>query len=235
MGGGKVISARGALLRLFAWRVILSSALMIMPGLCLAMAGDSLAPDGPGGAPDSDPSALLQQRPDTSSLMAAYGQSGLSEVSAVARIGFDEKGVVRSAKLDPATGVRALDDAILDWARKARFRSGTAGTVVLPFRFGPEMGGPGDAREIPIIDVIRLQFRPSMAPIINAVMAANLDRMDAEVEIDYDEQGVVTAVRLIESSGRTRLDKAILDWARQARLGAGAAGTGRLPFKFDLK
>lgn len=106
---------------------------------------------------------------------------------------------------------------------------------MLPFRFGPEMGGPGDAREIPIIDVIRLQFRPSMAPIINAVMAANLDRMDAEAEIDYDEQGVVTAVRLIESSGRTRLDKAILDWARQVRLGAGTAGTGRLPFKFDLQ
>lgn len=98
----------------------------------------------------------------------------------------------------------------------------------------PESSPPRAAAEggVPVINVNTLAYRPSMQPLLRVVADSGRGRAYAEVEIDYDAGGTVTAVRLVRFSGHGGLDKAILDWSRQIRLKPGAAGTGRLPFEF---
>ncbi len=86
----------------------------------------------------------------------------------------------------------------------------------------------------PMIETRSLAFRPSMQPLFQAVAASARSHASAEVEVDYDATGAVTAIRMIRSSGSRALDGAVVAWVRQMRLQPGIAGTGRLPFDFTL-
>lgn len=118
-----------------------------------------------------------------------------------------------------------------------------AGTFAV-FAQTPEPPSPPPARATPAesssaavpptIEVRSLAFRPSMQPLFQAVAASARGRASAEVEVDYDAAGTVTAIRMIRSSGSRALDGAVVAWARRMRLQPGAAGTGRLPFDFTL-
>lgn len=93
---------------------------------------------------------------------------------------------------------------------------------------------PPTALPSPLIETRSLAFRPSMQPLFQAVAASARSHASAEVEVDYDASGAVTAIRMIRSSGSRALDGAVVAWARQMRLQPGTAGTGRLPFDFTL-
>lgn len=85
---------------------------------------------------------------------------------------------------------------------------------------------------IPVIDLVAMAVeKPPLRPVLEAMVDSNLSKTDAEIVIDYNAAGDVTAVRIIKTSTVGAIDKAILAWARKLKLKPGVAGTGRLPFK----
>jgi len=85
---------------------------------------------------------------------------------------------------------------------------------------------------IPEIDVEAMVVeKPSVRPVLQAMTDSGLSNTDAEIVIDYDAAGDVTAVRVTKTSRSGAIDKAILTWAAKLKLKPGASGSGRLPFK----
>lgn len=121
-----------------------------------------------------------------------------------------------------------------------RFRSLLAVMLALsvPAAFARQDQGAAAPRlpsGLPVVDATKALYRPALRPLTEAVAAANLDKMEAVVDIDYDASGKVTEARLIKSSGRTRVDKAAVAWAKGLRLQPGQAGVGRIPFDFKVE
>ena len=85
---------------------------------------------------------------------------------------------------------------------------------------------------IPEIDVEAMVVeKPSLRPVMKAMADSGLSKADAEIVIDYNAAGDVTAVRVTKTSSVGAIDKAIVAWAGKLKLKPGVAGTGRLPFK----
>ncbi len=104
--------------------------------------------------------------------------------------------------------------------------------LVPPSADAPQPAPASQAAERPTIDFERMAAeKPSLQPVLRAMVDSNLSKADAEIEIDYTAAGDVTAVRLVKTSTVGAIDKAILAWAGKLKLKPGVAGTGRLPFK----
>lgn len=89
-----------------------------------------------------------------------------------------------------------------------------------------------ESAAIPEIDVEAMVVeKPSLRPVIKAMADSSLSKADAEIVIDYNAAGDVTAVRITKTSRSGAIDKAIVAWAEKLKLKPGVAGTGRLPFK----
>lgn len=98
----------------------------------------------------------------------------------------------------------------------------------------PDAAAPAasESAAIPEIDVVAMVVeKPSLRPVIKAMADSNLSKADAEIVIDYNAAGDVTAVRITKTSRSGAIDKAIVAWAEKLKLKPGVAGTGRLPFK----
>lgn len=90
-----------------------------------------------------------------------------------------------------------------------------------------------ESAEIPELDVKTMVVeKPPMRPVLQAMANSNLSKADAEIVIDYNAAGDVTAVRVTKTSSVSSIDNAIVEWAGKLKLKPGVAGTGRLPFTF---
>lgn len=90
-----------------------------------------------------------------------------------------------------------------------------------------------ESAEIPELDVKTMVVeKPPLRPVLQAMADSNLSKADAEIVIDYNAAGDVTAVRVTKTSSVSSIDNAIVEWAGKLKLKRGVAGTGRLPFTF---
>jgi hypothetical protein len=94
------------------------------------------------------------------------------------------------------------------------------------------VAGAQGARPVDLGEDLRanLVTKPSLDQVVRAFLRSGLDDVEITAILDYDEHGTIIAATLSASSGDVALDDAIVDWCKRARLGAGAAGRGRLPF-----
>jgi protein TonB len=70
-------------------------------------------------------------------------------------------------------------------------------------------------------------------PLQQAVSRAGASA-DLVLTIVYQADGTISDVTVSKSSRNRDLDRAAVTWARRAKLCPGSAGSGRLPFSFDL-
>lgn len=94
------------------------------------------------------------------------------------------------------------------------------------------MPAASEPAQVAELDLVAMAARkPSLEPVMRAMIRSNLSKADAEIELDYTAAGDVTAVRLVKTSTVGEIDRAILAWAEKLKFKPGVAGTGRLPFK----
>ncbi len=88
-----------------------------------------------------------------------------------------------------------------------------------------------DPAEAPAIPRVSLAYRPALKAVQEAFVASGLDSVASVLVVDYDAKGVILNVFFDKASGDEALDRAILDWGKQARVTPGVAGRGKLPFR----
>jgi outer membrane biosynthesis protein TonB len=188
-------------------------------------------PPPPASSADSDARVSILSKPSLEPVQAAFRASGLRAAEPVLLISYDadgwptDVGVVRSSRN------RDLDRAIIEWAKQIRIATKEAGSGRIPFTFIDD-SLPEDPASIPEIKVAELAFKPSLNTVLRDFASTRLSEAFAEVHVDYDSAGKVTATRLAVPSGNGSLDNAILAWTKRIKLKPGVAGTGRLPFEF---
>jgi TonB family protein len=188
-------------------------------------------PPPPPSAVEGDARVSILSRPSLEPVEAAFKASGLRIAEPVLLITYDADGLPTNIDIVKSSRDRALDRAILDWAKQIRIATKAAGMGRLPFSFINE-ALPEDAGSIPEIKVAELAFKPSLETVLRRFASTPMSEASAEVHVDHDDTGRVTAVRLVQSSGNAALDQAMLAWTKRMKLKPGAAGTGRLPFEF---
>ncbi|MBX3714178.1 MAG: TonB family protein [Lysobacter sp.] len=201
----------------------------------------SLAPTASVRAAQDDPAATrpgplsLVARPSFAPLIEALRQADKTELRAVAVVTYDAAGVVHAVRLDPGTGVQAVDDAILSWCKAMRLTPGTAGEGRVPFDLVIDDSLATSLAELPEIRAEDFVDRPPMKDLTHTFVKTGRRSASLEVAVEYSADGTVTHAEVIRSSGNAVLDKAAIEWARHVRLRPGTAGRGRLPFTFGLK
>lgn len=218
---------------------IIALSLLLSAGSLQAQQPPPASPPPPPKQAASDRPSLVS-RPPLDGVAAAFSASGKRAVRALLVIDYDDKGVPTRVRLDPASGVDALDQAILAWGRAARLTPGEAGTGRLPFdlKLDDEEGGIPQGKDpttFPEIKSEQFAVKPSLEPIHRAVAAAGFDDANAVLVLAYDAAGRVTEVQMVRSSGSIAVDATIIDWTKHLLLKPGAAGYGRLPFSFKVR
>lgn len=182
----------------------------------------------------AEPRVVLVSRPSFAPIAEALQATGRSRLHAVAIVRYDAAGVVQAVRLDPGTGEQAVDDAILAWCKAATLTPGSAGEGRLPFDLGVDSPAASIA-ELPEIRTEHFVERPPMKDLIRTFVETGRRGGSLELGLEYSADGAITHVEVLRSSGNATLDQAAVDWTRRARLRAGDAGRGRLPFKFGLQ
>ena len=180
---------------------------------------------------EGDARVSILSRPSLEPVEAAFKASGLRIAEPVLLITYDADGLPTDIDIVKSSRNRALDRAIVDWAKQIRIATRAAGMGRIPFSFIND-SLPDDAGSIPEIKVAELTFKPSLEMVLRRFASTPMSAASAEVHVDHDDTGAVTAVRLVRFSGNAALDEAILAWTKRIKLKPGAAGTGRLPFEF---
>jgi TonB family protein len=196
---------------------------------------------GPGQAAPAETSApaehrvRLVSRPSFVPIADALQATGRTRVHAVAIVRYDAAGVIQAVRLDPGTGAQAVDDAIVAWCKAATLTPGAAGEGRLPFDLSVDDSPAASVAELPEIRTEHFVERPPMKDLIRTFVETGRRGGSLELGLEYAADGVITHVEVIRSSGNATLDQAAVDWTKRARLRAGDAGRGRLPFKFGLQ
>jgi TonB family protein len=186
----------------------------------------------PASAVDGDVQRVsILSRPSLAPVVEVFQASGLRIAEPVLLVTYDADGRPTDIGVVKSSGHRELDRAIIEWAGQIRIATKEAGSGRLPFSFIDD-SPPQDSSPIPEIKIAELAFKPSLEMVLRRFASTSLSEASAEVHADYDSTGKVIAVRLMESSGNSGLDQAILAWTKRIKLKPGAAGTGRLPFEF---
>lgn len=181
------------------------------------------------------PRATLASRPSFAPIAEALRATGRSDLQAVAIVSYDASGVVQAVRLDPGTGEQVVDDAIIAWCKAARLTPGVAGEGRLPFDLSADASLAASHAELPEIRTEHFVERPPMKDLIRTFVETGRTRGSLELGLEYSADGLITHVEVIRSSGNATLDLAAVDWTKRARLRAGNAGRGRLPFNFGLQ
>jgi TonB family protein len=213
----------------------LARSLLMSSILLGAMAHAQTPPPAPQQLPPSPVEDVARvsilSRPSLEPVEAAFKASGLRIAEPVLLITYDADGLPTNIDIVKSSRDRALDRAIVDWAKQIRIATKAAGMGRIPFSFIND-SLPDDAGSIPEIKVAELAFKPSLETVLRRFMSAPMSEASAVAHVDHDDTGRVTAVHLVQSSGNAALDQAILAWTKRIKLKPGAAGTGRLPFEF---
>jgi TonB family protein len=210
---------------------MLSVCLLLVPAASAHAVQDDPAATGTSTAPR----ASLIARPSFAPIVDALRASGSNDLQAVAVVTYDAAGVVQAVRLDPGTGVQAVDDAIVAWCKAAILTPGAAGEGRLPFDLSVDDSPAASVAELPEIRTEHFVERPPMKDLIRTFVETGRRGGSLELGLEYSADGAITHVEVLRSSGNAMLDQAAIDWTRRARLRAGDAGRGRLPFKFGLQ
>lgn len=241
MGGGEDIVAKRGSIRRHALRIDSSMPVLAKAGLCLSIlfasfvSASDVRMDATATAVPAPPRAMIVARPGFAPIQEAFEKSGARNLKAVAIVAYDANGVVQSVRLDPATGLQAVDDAIIAWCKAAILTPGAAGEGRLPFDLAVEDSPAASVAELPEIRTEHFVERPPMKDLIRTFVETGRRGGSLELGLEHSADGVVTHVEVLHSSGNATLDQAAVDWTKRARLRAGDAGRGRLPFKFGLQ
>jgi TonB family protein len=98
-------------------------------------AGASAAEASPAAVPPTIEIRSLAFKPSMHPLFRAAAASARGRASAELEVDYDATGTVTAIRMIRPSGSRALDAAVLAWARDMRLQPGTAGTGRLPFDF----------------------------------------------------------------------------------------------------
>lgn len=205
---------------------------LLFPPAALAGAGQAAPVEA--SAPAA-PRVVLVSRPSFAPIIEALRATGRNRLYAVAIVRYDAAGTVQAVRLDPGTGVQAVDDAIVAWCKAAILTSGAAGEGRLPFDLSVDDSLAASVAELPEIRTEHFVERPPMKDLIRTFVETGRRGGSLELGLEYSADGAITHVEVLRSSGNATLDQAAVDWTRRARLRAGDAGRGRLPFKFGLQ
>jgi outer membrane biosynthesis protein TonB len=85
----------------------------------------------------------------------------------------------------------------------------------------------------PAVSYPYMRFKPPLDKIFARAVRYG-HSVSTSVNVTYDRDGNVLAVKLDKTTGDKSLDKAILDWAALAKIQADGAGSGALPIKIRI-
>ena len=210
---------------------MLSVFVLLAPTVSARAAQDDPAATSRPGAP---PLSVVA-RPSFTPIVEALRKADKTGLRAVAVVTYDAAGVVQTVRLDPGTGVQAVDDAILSWCKAMRLTPGTAGEGRVPFNLAVEDSLAASLAELPEIRAEDFVDRPPMKDLTHTFVKTGRRSASLEVAVEYSADGAVTHAEVIRSSGNVVLDKAAIEWTGRVRLRPGTAGRGRLPFTFGLQ
>lgn len=205
---------------------------LLFPSIAFAVAGQAAPAET--SAP-AVPRVELVSHPSFAPIIEALRTTGRTRLYAVAVVSYDAAGAVQAVRLDPGTGVQAVDDAIVTWCKAAILTPGAAGEGRLPFDLSVDDSPAASVAELPEILTEHFVERPPMKDLIRTFVETGRRGGSLELGLEYSANGVITHVEVIRSSGNATLDRAAVDWTKRTRLRAGSAGRGRLPFKFGLQ
>ncbi|MFZ5638284.1 MAG: energy transducer TonB family protein [Pseudomonadota bacterium] len=89
----------------------------------------------PAAVPPTIEVRTLAFRPSMQPLFRAVAASARARAGAEVEVDYDASGTVTAIRMIRSSGSRALDGAVVDWARRMRLQPGAAGTGRLPFDF----------------------------------------------------------------------------------------------------
>jgi hypothetical protein len=158
------------------WTVLLSTALICSYSSAFAQGVDDHRPESlqtntiqNSATGDVGPAPIkLAYRPPLDMLHAAVAATGSeSKIEAVVAVAFDAEGLPTAVEFKTSSGYPALDTAIVEWTKQARFPTGMPGRGHLPFSFETKKTAG------PIIATPSIVKRPSIRPVIEAMARTN--------------------------------------------------------------
>ena len=82
-------------------------------------------------------------------------------------------------------------------------------------------------------DPVEIALRPGLMPVIQVFSDSRMKNFDVNIILAYSADGRVKSAELERSTGNSRLDRAICEWAKQIVLNAKGAGTTHLPLALN--